>query len=69
MKIASRLYAALAALALVVAGTAAVAPSSARAEPLTTEALLALAIFTTVAVATVVLVDEENDDDEAPQSP
>lgn len=69
MKIASRLSTVLGALALVLAATFAVAPGKARAEPLTDEALIAVAIFAAVTVAAFVLIDEDDDDDEAPQSP
>ena len=69
MKIGSHLFAGLAALALVLVGALAVAPGTARAQDKTAEALIAVAIFTAVTVATFVLIDEEGDDDEQPQSP
>lgn len=69
MTIASRLSAALAAAALVLGGIAVVAPGTARAAPLTGEAAIAAALFAAATVATFVLIDEEGDEDEAPQSP
>lgn len=68
MTIASRLYAGLAALALVLAGVATVAPSPAKAQSETTTALIAGALITVVIVSAVVLLDDE-DEDEGPQSP
>jgi hypothetical protein len=68
MTIAPRLFAGLAAIALVLAGVTAVAPSPARAQGETTGALLAVAIFAAVTVAAFALIDEEGDDEE-PQSP
>lgn len=70
MKIAPRLFTGLAALALVFAGMAAVAPGTARAAPGDgTKTIIAVAIFTAVTIATFVLIDEEGDDEEEPQSP
>ena len=68
MTLASRLFAGLAAFALVLTGLSALAPSKAQAQSETAGALLAVGIFAAVAVATFVLVDEEGDDEE-PQSP
>jgi ABC-type Na+ efflux pump permease subunit len=67
MKIAPRLFAGLAAIALVLAGVTAVAPSPARAQSETGGTLLAVAIFAAVTVAAFALIDEEGDDE--PQSP
>jgi hypothetical protein len=67
MTIASRFHAALAAFALVLAGTAAVAPTTAHAAPLTGKAVIAVAVFAAVTVATFALIDEDGDED--PQSP
>lgn len=67
MSISSRLFAGLAAFALVLAGLATVAPAPARAQ--SGEAVLAVAIFAAATVAAFVLIDEEGDDDEEPQSP
>jgi hypothetical protein len=68
MKIASRLSAAVAALALVLVGLTVVAPSTARADD-AGEELLAFSIFGAAAVAAIIVIDEQNDDDEQPQSP
>jgi hypothetical protein len=68
MKITSRLFAGLAALALVAAGTTAFAPTPARAQAETSGTLIAIGIFAAATVAAFVLIDEEGDD-EAPQSP
>jgi hypothetical protein len=68
MKIASRLSAAVAALALVLVGLTVVAPSTARADD-AGEELLAFGIFGAAAVAAIIAIDEQNDDDEQPQSP
>jgi len=69
MKMTSRLFAGLAAFALVLAGVTTFAPTPARAQAETGATLLAVAIFGAAAIAAFVLIDEEGDDDEAPQSP
>jgi heme/copper-type cytochrome/quinol oxidase subunit 1 len=70
MKLTPRLFAGLAAFTLVLAGVTAIAPSSARAEEdQTAETFLAVGIFAAVTVAAFALIDEDGDDDEAPQSP
>ena len=68
MTIASRLYAGFAALALVLAGITAVAPSPAKAQSETTTALLIGAAVTAAVVVAVVALGS-NGDDEDPQSP
>lgn len=68
MKITSRLFAGLAAFALVLTGFAAFAPDTARAQDKTTGTLIAVGIFAAATVAAFLLIDEEGDD-EAPQSP
>lgn len=69
MTIASRLYAGLAALALVIAGIATVAPTPAQAQNRdTTTAVIAGVVVTAAIIAAVLLLDDE-DDDEGPQSP
>lgn len=67
MTIASRFYAAFAALALVLAGIAAV-PSPARAATTGAKAAIAGAVVIAVIVTAVVLLDGE-DEEEGPQSP
>lgn len=67
MKITSRLFAGLAAFALVLTGMAAISPTPARAQSETGSTLLAVGLFAAAAVAVFVLVDE--DGDESPQSP
>ncbi|HTM95426.1 MAG TPA: hypothetical protein VL100_06390 [Croceibacterium sp.] len=68
MKITSRLFAGLAAIALVLAGMTAFAPTPARAQSETAATLLAAAIFGAATIAAFVLIDEQGDD-ESPQSP
>jgi hypothetical protein len=69
MTIASRLYAGLAALALLFAGVAAVVPSPAQAQDReVATALIVGGVVTAAIIAAVVLLDGE-DDDEGPQSP
>lgn len=70
MAIASRFYAGLAAFALVLAGMAVVAPSTAQAQRSVPGALIAGVIVTATVVTALVLLDKgSNDDDEGPQSP
>jgi hypothetical protein len=71
MTIASRLYAGLAAFALVFAGMAVVAPSTAQAQNRTVPtALVAGVVITATVVTAIVLLDKsDKDDDEGPQSP
>lgn len=69
MTVASRLYAGLAALALVLVGLTAVIPMPAKAQDRETEtALIAGAVITAAVIGAVVLLDDE-DEDEGPQSP
>jgi ABC-type uncharacterized transport system YnjBCD permease subunit len=69
MKITSRLFAGLAALAMVLGGVTAFAPTPARAQVAETGGtLIAVGIFAAATVAALVLIDEQGDD-EAPQSP
>jgi len=73
MTIASRISAGLAAIALILAGLVAVAPSPAQAQgaKVTSTALLIGGAITAAVVTTLVLLgnnDDENDD-EGPQSP
>lgn len=69
MKITSRLFAGLAALALVLGGLTAFAPTPARAQGESGgSALIAVGIFAAATVAAFVLIDEQGDD-ETPQSP
>lgn len=69
MKMTSRLFAGLAALAMVLGGSAALAPTPARAQVAETGGtLIAIGIFAAATVAAFVLIDEQGDD-EAPQSP
>jgi uncharacterized membrane protein YkvI len=67
MKIASRIYAMLAAFALVLAGVTAVATTEAKAASETTTAIIAGAVITAAIIGAVFLLDSE--DEEEPQSP
>lgn len=67
MKIASRLSAVAAALALVLVGLTVLAPSTARADD-AGEELLAFGIFGAAAIAAIIVIENQNDDEE-PQSP
>lgn len=69
MTIASRLFAGLAAFALVLVGMAAVAPSSAQAQRTVPTALIAGIVVTATVVTAIVLLDKGDKDDEEPQSP
>jgi hypothetical protein len=71
MAIASRLYAGLAAFALVLAGIAVVVPSTAQAQRAVPGALVAGVIVTATVVTAIVLLDNGggDNDDEGPQSP
>jgi hypothetical protein len=70
MTIASRLYAGLAAFALVIAGMALVAPSAAQAQIRAVPgALIAGVVITATVVTAIVLLDKGGDDDDGPQSP
>ncbi len=73
MTIASRLSAGLAAIALVLAGLVAVAPSPAQAQgakAVTSTALLIGGAITAAVVTTLVLLgNDDGNDDEGPQSP
>jgi hypothetical protein len=66
MKIASRLSATVAAFALVLVGLTVVTPSTARAA--VGEEWIAFGIFGAAAVAAIIVIENQNDD-EQPQSP